>query len=293
MRRDLRSPASRAGRAARRTCRSRSSRSGSRRSPGRAPLRPSRRARSSSGSPHTRPRAPTTCRRRRTAGGGRGRRRGWGRGRGCRCARARSARARRSGVPRRLRDEAPADDRGGEQRVDAHRVVQRHDAERAVPVAEPVLDDLREPAGALRAVRARDALRASGRAGRVELDRRLASSEVERARVLVGGDELANLGRLADRRPPRRSRRCSTRGRRSRSRCESGTKTRAEPLAAPVELDRLGLVREDACDAVSGLDAARRESGGDARRALAQLGVGQALVVSPTSASASGVRSAA
>ena len=58
-------------------------------------------------------------------------------------------------------------------------------------------------------------------------------------------------------------------------RCESGTKHGAEPLAAPVELDRLGLVREDACDPVSGLDAACGEPGGDARRALAQLRVRQ------------------
>ncbi len=54
---------------------------------------------------------------------------------------------------------------------------------------------------------------------------------------------------------------------------------RAEPLAAPVQLHRLGLVREDACDPISGSDAAGREPARDARRALAQLCVGQPLAL--------------
>ena len=58
-------------------------------------------------------------------------------------------------------------------------------------------------------------------------------------------------------------------------RCESGTKTGAEPLAAPVQLDRLGLVREDARDAVAGPDAACRETAGDPCSAFAQLRVRQ------------------
>ena len=66
------------------------------------------------------------------------------------------------GVPRRLRDEAAADDGRGEQRVDAHRVVERHDAERAMSVAEPVVDAPATSRPRARHVRARDALRASG-----------------------------------------------------------------------------------------------------------------------------------
>ena len=45
--------------------------------------------------------------------------------------------------------------------------------------------------------------------------------------------------------------------------------TGAEPLAAPVQLDRLRFVGENARDPVSVLDAARGESRSDPRRALA------------------------
>jgi hypothetical protein len=46
------------------------------------------------------------------------------------------------GVPRGLRHVAAADQRGGKQRVDAHRVVERHHSERAVARPEPVLHHL-------------------------------------------------------------------------------------------------------------------------------------------------------
>ena len=62
-------------------------------------------------------------------------------------------------LPVRLADVAAADEVHRDQRVDAHRVVERHAAERAVAVAVALLDDLREPAGAVGAMRARHALR--------------------------------------------------------------------------------------------------------------------------------------
>ena len=49
----------------------------------------------------------------------------------------------------------------------------------------------------------------------------------------------------------------------------------AEPLAAPVQLDRLGLVREHACDTVAAAHASRGEARRDPRCALAQLRVRQ------------------
>ena len=61
-----------------------------------------------------------------------------------------------------------------------------------------VLDDLREPACALGAVRAGNALRPPRRAGGIELDRGLVLVEVERARVFLRADELAYLVRLPD-----------------------------------------------------------------------------------------------
>ena len=150
--------------------------------------------------------------------------------------------------------------------------------ERAVTRAEAVLEDLRGPACALRAVRARDALRPPGGAGCVELDRRLALVEVERARVRVGSGELLYLALIADDdfRPAVRDAVLEVV---VRDAMRERDDDRAEPLTAPVQLDRLGLVREDACDSVSGLDAARRESGGDAGGALPQVGVGQALLL--------------
>ncbi len=92
--------------------------------------------------------------------------------------------------------------------------------------------------------------------------------------MLVGGDELAHLHRIADddlgpavpdavvevgRRDPVRER----------------DETGAEPLATPVQLDRLRLVGENARDPGSWRNAARSEPVGDPRRANPQLGVRQ------------------
>ena len=218
-------------------------------------------------------RAPTRCRSRRNAGGGRGRRRAWGE------VEAVDAFALDQpecvlGIPRRLGDEAPADDRGGEQRVDAHRVVEGHDAEGPMSRAEPVLEHLRRclrrarrgaSAGRPSAVRWCPTCRA-GSTARARRDRvRPDARRWRRARAprRIADDDLGaavpdavvevGLGDAV------------------RERHEDG----AEPLAGPVELDRLGLVREHARDPVAGLDAARSETAGDPRRALAQLRVRQ------------------
>ena len=61
-------------------------------------------------------------------------------------------RERLAGVPARLRDEAAADEVHREQRVDPHRVVERHHAERAIAPAVAVLERLRPGAGAVGAV---------------------------------------------------------------------------------------------------------------------------------------------
>ena len=75
---------------------------------------------------------------------------------------------RRLGVPLRLADVAASDQVHREQGVHAHRVVERHRAERAVAPARALLDDLGERAGAVGAMRARHPLRPACGAGRVE-----------------------------------------------------------------------------------------------------------------------------
>ena len=73
--------------------------------------------------------------------------------------------------------------------------------------------------------------------------------------MLVGGDELAHLARIADDDLGAAVADAVVEvglGDAVRERHEDG----AEPLAGPVQLDRLGLVREHARDAVAGLDAA-------------------------------------
>ena len=130
------------------------------------------------------------------------------------------------GIPRRLRDEAAADDRGGEQGVDSHRVVERHDAERAVARRSPCWRTCESTACALGAMRARDALRASGGARRVELDRRPRRREVERARSARRRRPAPVPRRGRGSRPPRRSRRCSSRGRSRRCGARAARSTR-------------------------------------------------------------------
>ena len=176
--------------------------------------------------------------------------------------------------------------------MDAHRVVERHDSERAVSVVEPVVSHLRQAARALRAMRARDALGAPGGAGGVELDGRLAHVEVERAGVLLVPQELMHVGRSAydDLRAAVDDAVVEIGiGDAMRKRHEDGP----EPLARPVQLDRLGVVREDARDA--GLPAATPRSSRPAaiRAARPRSSAYVKRAVSPTSASASGVRSAA
>ena len=89
-----------------------------------------------------------------------------------------------AGVPARLRDEAAADEVHRDERMDAHRVVERHHAERPVAPRVTVLQRLRPAPRTVRRVRARHALRPPGRPRRVEEERRLALVEVQRAGVL-------------------------------------------------------------------------------------------------------------
>ena len=61
-------------------------------------------------------------------------------------------------------------------------------------VAKPVVDDLRQAAGPFRPLRARNAFRASGGSGGVELDRGRVVREVERA----GCSSAATSSRTSD-----------------------------------------------------------------------------------------------
>ena len=183
-----------------------------------------------------------------------------------------------AGAPRRLCDVAPTDQCSREQRVDAHRVVERHDTERPVGGAQPVLEHLRDPARPLGAMRSGHALRPAGCSGGVQLYGRLAVVEGERAGMLGIAHELSHFTGIAH--------------------DEGGTGVadavvevelgnpvrqrddrRAEPLTSPVELDELGLVREDAGDAVAAPDATCFEARCDLRRPLTQIGVRQPLAL--------------
>ncbi len=184
---------------------------------------------------------------------------------------------RRVGIPALLADVATADQAHREQRVVAHRVVERHHAERAVAEAIPVLERLREPSGALGAMGARHAFRAAGRPRGVEHDRGGPLVQLERARVPALANERRKVeavveeergARVVDAVLEVRSRDAV------RERDEDG----AEPLAGPEELNRLGGVAGDRGDAISLPDPFAREAGGEPRRPLAQLRVGETIV---------------
>ncbi len=94
-------------------------------------------------------------------------------------------------------DEGAADERHGEQRTDAHGVVERHDAERALAVPIKILRDMRDRRGAFGGLAARHALGLGRGAG-----------GVEHHRPGVGGDARRNIGRrLRDERGERDGRR--------------------------------------------------------------------------------------
>jgi hypothetical protein len=76
--------------------------------------------------------------------------------------------------PVRLADEAAVDRGHAGQRVNAHRVIERHDAQGPLTPGVAALDHVRERAGVVILVRARDALRAARGARRVEDQRRIA-----------------------------------------------------------------------------------------------------------------------
>ena len=152
-----------------------------------------------------------------------------------------------AGVPVGLADVAAADQMHRDERVDAHRVVERHAAERPVAVAVALVDDLREAARAIGAVRARHALRPAGRPRGVE----------HQALVLVGGIERAGV-RLAHRQlridleEERGARVVAAVGEvgRRRARRERDER-RAEPLARPVEKHRVEPGADDGGEPLS------------------------------------------
>jgi hypothetical protein len=185
-------------------------------------------------------------------------------------------------VPARLADEAARDDRHREQRVHPHRVVERHHPERPVAEAEPVLERLRDAAGAVGRVRARHALRAAGCAGGVEHQARRAVVEVARRRNLLAADELVEA-RLADGDGAVRVARDELCARvvdavgelvgvgAPRERDED----RTEPLRRPIELDRLVAVVEHGRERVAAAEAELGEASGEPRGAFAQVGIGE------------------
>ncbi len=174
-----------------------------------------------------------------------------------------------SRVPARLRHKASSDEVHREKRVDPHRVVQRHHAERAVAPRVPVLERLRPAARAVCGMRAGDALRPAGRAGGVEQERELALVAVEGSRVLGPIRQRVDVPdhdpraavceavvELRRRQPPR-----------------EGDEHRAGPLRGPVEERRLEPVVEDDCHPRTGLDA---EPARDPPHAVEELAVADA-----------------
>ena len=134
------------------------------------------------------------------------------------------------GAPARLRHEAPADEVHRDERVDPHRVVERHHAEGAVGPAVAVLERLRPPAGAVGCVRrARHALGPAGRARRVEQERELALVAPERPRM---GRPVGKRIAVADHERARRSRRGSSRAPRPRPATRVGRRRR-RPKGVP------------------------------------------------------------
>ena len=71
-------------------------------------------------------------------------------------------------VETRQTDEGAADQRHGQQRTHAHRMVERHGTKRALVRRVEILRDVGKRGGALRALAARHALGACGRAGGVK-----------------------------------------------------------------------------------------------------------------------------
>ena len=192
-----------------------------------------------------------------------------------------------AGVPVRLADVAAADQVHRDERVDAHRVVERHAAERPVAVAVALVDDLREAACAVGAVRARHALRLPGRPRGVEHQ---ALVLVRRHRATPGA--ASPVGSSASSLEEERRARVVAavgevgRGRARRERDEGCT----QPLARPVEEHR---VQARAHDGGEPLFSSELEAARDARDAIEELRVRQPRRRPSTIASAPGFRSAA
>ena len=168
-------------------------------------------------------------------------------------------------IPARLRDVASPDEVHGEERVDAHRVVERHHPEGAIAAAVSMVERLTEAAGPVGGVGARDALRAAGRAGGVEEERDLAIVAVEATLVLgplgqhvavpdhqLGPRVVDAIGELLVREPPRQ-----------------GNENRPGPLRGPVEERRVEPIVEDHCHPCPRLGVQPAGKAPDTRKQLA------------------------
>jgi hypothetical protein len=176
-------------------------------------------------------------------------------------------------VPIGLADVAAADQVHREQRVHAHRVVERHRAERPVAPAGALMDDLRECACTVGAVGARDALRPAGRARGVEHQRLVLVAGVERAGMLIAEQSLqVDVGLEKERRARVLAAVGEVPGRDPRRERDV---RRPEPLACPVELDRLVAAADDGRQPVTRPQPFPLQSAGEPRRVPAELGVGE------------------
>src|SRR5688572_32559840 len=113
-------------------------------------------------------------------------------------------------------------------------------------------------------MRARNTLGGAGRSRRVELDRRLAIVELERAGVFPPRDELLHLARVGEHQARARVRDAvvEVRLRRARGKRHEAA---AEPLDTPVQLDGLGLVLQDGRDAIARASSLLLEPASDSR----------------------------
>ena len=219
-----------------------------------------------------------------------------------------------------LTDEAAVDGRHAGERVDAHRVVERHDAERALAPCVAALQRLGDGAGVVVALRARHALGPSGgprgvedqgeialgsaaglrmpRVARLRQDRRTAPcpraqrrrADEDQPHVAAGARRRARPARCRPQAAPpgRRSPRACSASRRRRARKFTGAGTRGDELQRPVREDVLEAVAQRDEDAVAGGDAEAAERAADARGRASSVGVGPGGAAPSTTASADG-----
>ena len=214
------------------------------------------------------------------------------------------------GIPVGQADQRPVQQRHGDHRANAHRVVERHRGQRALAEHVVALHDVGEGRAGLGAMRARHALGATGRARRVEHDAdvRLRERHRRRAGVGVAGSQRGEADGVRARRgadgdpvPHARQRRTGgADGRRAGGLEDDGDgvgvlgaeahlalgvapvergRDHAELLAGPVERHVLDAVLEDEDDVVALLDAEPRQPRRHPVGARLEIAVGEALLV--------------